>query len=62
MPYLPRGSELAARLAKAYDSPLTDETNLARVGQYVASLVEPAFLKRRICRKLADAQPRSTAQ
>ncbi len=56
VPYLPRGSELATSLAQECDYPLADETNLARVSQYIASLVEPKFLKRRVYRKLADAQ------
>ncbi|TWF76903.1 SIR2-like protein [Pseudonocardia hierapolitana] len=55
-PYLPRGSELAADLAKEFNYPLDDDTNLARVTQYIASLRQPSFVKRRVCKRLAEAQ------
>jgi hypothetical protein len=56
VPHLPRGSQLAAILAKEYEYPLADETNLSRVSQYVASSRDPAFLKRLIRQQLLDRQ------
>ena len=59
VPYLPRGADLAADLAREFNYPLDDNTNLARVTQYIASLHEPAFAKRRVCQRLKTAQDRA---
>src|SRR5262245_4253420 len=56
VPYLPTGGFLARVLARLYEYPLDDVTNLARVAQYVASRYEPAFVKRRVCRYLRFKQ------
>jgi hypothetical protein len=61
VPYLPRGADLAASLAEQFDYPLDDHTNLARVTQYIASLREPSFAKRRVCERLREAQARTDA-
>ena len=55
-PYLPRGSELAVNLAKEFKYPLDDDTNLARVTQYIASLHQPAYVKRKVRKRLLEAQ------
>lgn len=49
VPHLPTGALLARVLARRYEYPLDDITNLARVAQYVASTHEPAFIRRRVC-------------
>jgi hypothetical protein len=55
-PHLPLGSELATTLAEEYEYPWTDETNLARVSQYIATTRDPAFLKAQIQQHLAERQ------
>ena len=49
VPHLPRGSELAVALAEEHEYPFADNTNLARVSQYIASTRDTAFLKRSCC-------------
>jgi SIR2-like domain len=56
VPYLPRGAQLAEELAKEFDYPLDDVTNLARVTQYIASRHQPSYAKRRVCERITDAQ------
>ncbi|OLF15046.1 hypothetical protein BU204_23490 [Actinophytocola xanthii] len=56
VPYLPTGGLLAKVLARRYEYPLDDVTNLARVAQYIASSHEPAFVKRRVCAYLERKQ------
>lgn len=56
-PYLPTGKALAISLALENDYPLDDNTNLARVTQYIASLRrQPAYVKRKVCEKIGEAQ------
>jgi hypothetical protein len=62
MPHLPRGADLAVSLAEQFDYPLEDVTNLARVTQYIASDREPAFVKRRVCERLQEAQRKTTEE
>jgi hypothetical protein len=47
-PYLPTGKDLAIVLAREYEYPLNDPTNLARVAQYIATVHDPPFAKRRV--------------
>jgi len=47
-PHLPTGKELATSLASEYDYPLKDPTNLPRVAQYIATVYDPPFAKRRV--------------
>jgi SIR2-like domain len=56
VPHLPTGALLARVLARRYEYPLDDITNLARVSQYVASTHQPAFIKRRVCKYIARKQ------
>jgi hypothetical protein len=56
VPHLPRGSQLAATLAKEHEYPFADDTNLARVSQYIASTRDSAFLKTLVLRHLEDRQ------
>ena len=58
-PYLPRGSELAVDLAKEFNYPLDDDTNLARVTQYIASMHQPSYVKRKVRTRLQEAQNRA---
>lgn len=44
-PHLPTGKELATTLAKKFDYPLNDPTNLPRVTQYIATVYDPPFAK-----------------
>jgi len=62
VPYLPRGAVLAEDLAKEFDYPLEDVTNLARVTQYIASRHQPSFAKRRVCERIREAQAKAAAQ
>jgi hypothetical protein len=61
VPYLPKGADLATALAKDFDYPLDDVTNLARVTQYVASLFQPSFVKRRVSERIRQAQDTAAA-
>jgi hypothetical protein len=61
VPYLPRGADLAAALAEDFDYPLDDVTNLARVTQYIASLYQPTFAKRRVSERILHAQETAVA-
>jgi hypothetical protein len=47
-PYLPTGKDLAIALAKEFDYPLNDPANLARVAQYIATVHDAPFAKRRV--------------
>lgn len=47
-PHLPTGKGLSTDLAKEFEYPLNDPTNLARVVQYIATLHDPPFAKRRV--------------
>ena len=47
-PYLPTGKDLAVALAKKYGYPLNDPANLARVAQYIATVHDAPFAKRRV--------------
>jgi hypothetical protein len=47
-PHLPTGKELATALADEYHYPLPDPTNLPRVAQYIATVYDPPFAKRRV--------------
>ncbi|MFG1643447.1 SIR2 family protein [Amycolatopsis sp. NPDC049252] len=62
VPHLPTGRALATALASEFEYPLEDVTNLARVTQYIASLRQPAFVKRRVCKAIRDAQEASAAE
>jgi hypothetical protein len=56
-PYVPTGKQLAIALANEFDYPLDDQTNLARVTQYIASLRgQSAYVKRRVCDQIRTAQ------
>jgi hypothetical protein len=47
-PHLPTGKDLSTNLAEEFEYPLNDPTNLARVVQYIATLHDPPFAKRRV--------------
>ena len=47
-PYLPTGKGLSTDLAEEFAYPLNDPANLARVVQYIATLHDPPFAKRRV--------------
>ncbi len=55
-PHLPTGRTLAMSLAEQFDYPLPDPWNLQRVGQYLATVHQPAFAKRRVLERLREAQ------
>jgi hypothetical protein len=55
-PYVPTGKQLSTALAEEFDYPLDDKTNLARVTQYIASLRNQPFIKRKICDQIRSAQ------
>jgi SIR2-like protein len=55
-PHLPTGKGLSTTLASEFDYPLKDPTNLARVVQYIATLHDPPFAKRRVRRQIKSAQ------
>jgi hypothetical protein len=56
VPHLPRGSQLAATLAKDCNYPFADDTNLTRVSQYIASTRDPGFLRDQVQQHLSDRQ------
>jgi hypothetical protein len=47
-PHLQTGSELAQTLAREFGYPLNDPTNLPRVAQYIATVRDPPYAKRRV--------------
>jgi hypothetical protein len=56
-PHLPSGKALAGALAEKFEFPLNDVGNLPRVTQYLATIYQPAFAKRRVCERiLADQE------
>jgi SIR2-like domain len=55
-PHLPTGKELAATLAKKYEYPLGDPTNLPRVAQYISTVYDPSFMRRRVHDEIAARQ------
>lgn len=54
---LPLASELAAEWAEAYNYPLGDKSNLARVAQFLAVQQDPMFPKQLLRRKLQEVGP-----
>jgi len=52
-PYLPTGKQLASTLAKDYEYPLNDPANLPRVAQYIATVHDPPYAKRRVRNQIA---------
>lgn len=56
VPHLPTGRKLAMDLANAHDYPLSDPWNLPRVAQYLATIHQPSFAKRRVQERLVSAQ------
>ena len=55
-PHLPSGRALAQELAERFDYPLDDPWNLPRVAQYLATVHQPAFAKRRVQERLQQGQ------
>jgi hypothetical protein len=54
-PHLPTGGELAETLAKKFEYPLDDPTNLPRVAQYIATPPrDPPFAKRRVQEQIEE--------
>ena len=47
-PHLPTGKKLATELAEEFGYPLPDPTNLPRVAQYIATVHDSPFAKRRV--------------
>jgi hypothetical protein len=61
-PHVPTGKQLSVSLAREFDYPLDDKTNLARVAQYIASLRgQPAYVKRRVSDIILAAQSEAAA-
>lgn len=54
---LPKGSDLAIKLAKEHNYPLKDNDNLQRVSQFIAKKNSPSSIKREIVEELAECDP-----
>lgn len=55
-PHLPTGKEISRDLAREFKYPLKDPTNLARVAQYIATLHDPPYAKRRVRDRIRTRQ------
>lgn len=55
-PHLPTGRALATDLATEHGYPLPDTWNLPRVTQYLATVYQPVFAKRRVAERIRSAQ------
>jgi len=55
-PVLPTGGQLARSLASDFRYPLVDDSNLPRVGQYLATTRAPLFPKRRIAKRIIEKE------
>jgi SIR2-like domain len=55
-PDLPTGRTLSAELAAEHGYPLADAWNLPRVTQYLATVYQPTFAKRRVAERIRKAQ------
>lgn len=53
-PHLPTGKDLATTLADEFGYPLNDSTNLARVAQYIATIHDAPFAKRRVIKRIKE--------
>lgn len=56
VPHLPTGRSLATTLAQEYGYPLEDPTNLPRVAQYIATVRDPLYAKRRVRDQITTQQ------
>ena len=55
-PSMPTGAELSEQLATRYPYPLTDNWNLPRVAQYVATTFDAEFVKARVAERILERE------
>jgi hypothetical protein len=56
VPHLPTGGPLARELAKEWGYPLSDDDNLARVTQFMATTHQPDFARRKVRARIEEGQ------
>ncbi len=56
VPHLPAGGPLAQELAKACKYPLSDDDNLPRVAQYMATTYQPDYARRKVRARIMQGQ------